>query len=226
MSATILYVEDEFTTRLLVLEALRQRGYAVEAVASAEEASRYVERTPPDLVVLDWMLPGESGLDLLRRWREQGRLFPIILLSARDTVEHRVEGLEAGANDYMIKPFAVEELVARVGVQLRGRAERDRTQLQLGPVRVDLEHELVYGPDSEPRRLTTLEARTLQYLAERAGQTVSREALLRDVWGFPRLVRTRAVDNTISRLRGKIEPDPGQPRHVITVHGVGYRFQP
>ncbi|RME72366.1 MAG: DNA-binding response regulator [Planctomycetota bacterium] len=225
MPATILYVEDEFTTRLLVLEALRGRGYHVDAVASAEEASRHVEQHPPDLVVLDWVLPGESGYDLLRRWRADGHRFPVILLSARDTVEHRVQGLEAGANDYVIKPFAIEELLARVAVQLRERGGEPHAELRLGPVRVDLEHELVHNGGKQ-LRLTTLEARTLQYLAARPGQTVPRDELLREVWGFPRPVRTRAVDNTISRLRGKIEPEPNQPRHIITVHGVGYRFQP
>ena len=148
----------------------------------------------------------------------------MILLSARDTVEHRIEGLEAGANDYMIKPFAVEELIARVGVQLRGRRQNGAL-LELSGRRVDLGRETVICGDEETR-LTTLEAKALAYLAAHPGETVGRDALLRDVWGFRNLVRTRAVDNTISRLRAKIEPDPMRPRHIITVHGDGYRFEP
>jgi DNA-binding response OmpR family regulator len=224
MPDKVLYVEDELTTRLLVVEALKQGGYDVTAVASAEEAHQQLSENPPDLVVLDWLLPGESGLELLKRWRAQDVTIPVVLLSGQDTVEHRVEGLEAGANDYMIKPFATEELLARVSVQLRDR-RRDGAEIQLAACKVDLDREVVdFG--GQRRKLTTLEARALTYLSTRPGQTVPREDLLREVWGFHGYVRTRAVDNTISRLRGKIEPDPAQPRHVITVHGVGYRFEP
>jgi DNA-binding response OmpR family regulator len=175
-------------------------------------------------VVLDWMLPGEQGIDLLKRWRAAGLRFPVILLTARDAVADRVSGLVTGANDYVVKPFSTEELLARVAVQLRDRGAGGG-RLRLSDREVDLAREVVLV-GAEQVALTTQEARCLAYLAERPGRSVDRDDLLRDVWGYRGAVQTRSVDNTILRLRAKIEPDPARPRHVITVQGVGYRFEP
>lgn len=224
MKPRILLVEDTFALRIAVAAALRNAGYDVTAVGSAEEARDEAERAPPAVVVLDWMLPGEQGIDLLKAWRAAGQRFPVVLLTARDAVPDRVAGLGAGANDYVVKPFATEELLARVAVQLRDRATPSG-RLRLSDREVDLAREVVIrGAEEVP--LTTQEARCLGYLAERAGRNVDREDLLRDVWGYRGGVVTRSVDNTILRLRAKIEPDPARPRHVITVQGTGYRFEP
>ncbi len=224
MKPRILLVEDTFALRLAVAASLRAAGYDVAAVGSAEEARDEAERAPPALVVLDWMLPGEQGIDLLKAWRATDHRFPVILLTARDAVPDRVAGLGAGANDYVVKPFATEELLARVAVQLRDRVASSG-RLRLSDREVDLARELVFK-GGEEIALTTQEARCLAYLAERAGRNVDREDLLRDVWGYRGGVVTRSVDNTILRLRAKIEPDAARPRHVITVQGTGYRFEP
>lgn len=224
MKPRILLVEDTFALRIAVAAALRNAGYDVTAVGSAEEAREEAERAPPAVVVLDWMLPGEQGIDLLKAWRAAGQRFPVVLLTARDAVPDRVAGLGAGANDYVVKPFATEELLARVAVQLRDRATPSG-RLRLSDREVDLAREVVIR-GAEEVALTTQEARCLAYLAERAGRNVDREDLLRDVWGYRGGVVTRSVDNTILRLRAKIEPDAARPRHVITVQGTGYRFEP
>lgn len=223
MKARVLLVEDTFALRLAVAAALRNAGHDVTAVGSAEEARVEVERLAPALVILDWMLPGEQGIDLLRAWRAANLRFPVILLTARDAVPDRVAGLVSGANDYLVKPFATEELLARVTVQLRDRATGGR--IVLFDREVDLARERVLR-DGEEIALTTQEARCLAYLAERAGRSVDREDLLRDVWGYRGGVVTRSVDNTVLRLRAKIEADPARPRHVLTVQGTGYRFEP
>lgn len=224
MKPRILLVEDTFALRVALTASLRGAGYDVAAVGSAEEARDEVARVLPAVVVLDWMLPGEQGIDLLRSWRKAGLRFPVVLLTARDAVRDRVDGLGAGANDYVVKPFATEELLARIEVQLRDRPAASG-RLQLSDREVDLARERVHHRGAEIP-LTTQEARTLAYLAERAGRSVEREDLLRDIWGYRGAVQTRSVDNTILRLRAKIEPDPARPRHVLTVQGVGYRFEP
>lgn len=225
MKPRLLLVEDTFALRVSLASSLRAAGYDVVAVGSAEEARDEAARALPAVVVLDWMLPGEQGITLLRSWRAAGLRFPVLLLTARDAVPDRVAGLEAGANDYVVKPFATEELVARVAVQLRDRSPAATRRVTLADREVDLARELVLHGGAEVP-LTTQEARCFAYLVERAGRNVEREDLLRDVWGYRGGVVTRSVDNTVLRLRAKIEPDPARPRHVLTVQGVGYRFEP
>lgn len=229
--ARVLFVEDDFSLRLSLAASLRGAGHEVAAVASAEEAREAASRAAPEVAILDWNLPGESGVSLLRAWRAAGAGFPVIVVTARDAVGDRVEGLDAGANDYIVKPFATEELLARVRVQLRARAaaaepEALRTVALSSGARVDLARETVER-GGRTARLTTQEALLLAYLAARPGRAVSRAELLKEVWGFRTgAVETRAVDNTVLRLRAKIEADPASPRHVLTVHGTGYRFEP
>lgn len=224
MSARLLLVEDDLGLRLGLTASLRAAGHQVVAVASAEEADAAVRDGAPDLVVLDWGLPGMSGLELLEGWRARGVGLPVIFLTARDEVRDRVRGLEAGADDYLTKPFATEELLARIAVRLRGVAARAGRVLELaGGVVVDLARGEVVR-DGAREALTTHEAGLLAYLDRRAGEAVSRDDLLREVWGYRAGVVSRAVDNTVARLRAKIECDPAAPRHVLTVHGIGYRF--
>ncbi len=227
MHSRVLLVEDDFSLRLSLAETLKTEGYAITAVASAEEAEQSVGATWPDVAILDWNLPGKSGLELLRQWRAEKKMFPVIFLSGRASVSERVEGLRAGASDYMSKPFAAEELMARVEVQLRDHTMTPpRGMLSFAEAEIDLDREEVRRPDGQTRQLTSQEAQLMSYFATHPRRVIPRAELLREVWGFKRVVRTRAVDNTVLRLRAKIESDPSHPRHVITVHGTGYRFEP
>ncbi len=220
----VLLVEDNFALRRSLTVSLRGAGLRVTAAGSAEEAAEAAHAAPPQVVVLDWNLPGQSGLELLQEWRSKGMDFPVILLTARDAIADRVQGLEAGANDYMVKPFATEELIARIHVQLRRQA-LSGTQLELEACRVDLGRHLLHR-DGRSQPLTTKEAEVLGYLAQRPGQAISRDELHREIWGHADHVISRSVDNTVLRLRPKIERDLKAPRHLITVHGFGYRFEP
>ena len=228
MSARLLVVEDHFPLRLSLKAALVAAGFEVEAVGSAEEAEQAAAASAPDVVVLDWNLPGQSGLELLAAWRKRGVVWPVVMLTARDAIADRVDGLETGANDYLVKPFANEELVARIHVQLRmlrAAPPREEGLLDLSGIRVDLNRRSV-DREGESLHLTTKETELLTYLSERPGQVVERDELLREVWGYRSAVQTRSADNTVLRLRAKIERDPSRPRHLHTVHGVGYRFEP
>lgn len=226
MTARVMLVEDHLPLRLSLAASLRAAGWEVEAVASAEEADQLLALKPPDVVVLDWNLPGRPGIELLRDWRQRGVRVPVVLLTARDAVGDRVRGLEGGAQDYVVKPFATEELLARVRVQLRDRVDAERL-VRLDGCVVDLgRHRVEVEGVAEPIPLTTKEAELLAHLVERPRRTVEREDLLRAVWGYAPGVQSRTIDNTVLRLRAKIERDPARPRHVVTVHGVGYRFEP
>ncbi|MEZ4238625.1 MAG: response regulator transcription factor [Myxococcota bacterium] len=225
MSVRILLVEDHLPLRLSLAASLRQAGYEVTAVCTGEEADQVLAAEAPGLVVLDWMLPTRSGPEVLAAWRARGLQVPVILLTARDAVGDRVRGLRSGAQDYVVKPFATEELLARIEVQLRDRGI-GRQLLTLADRVVDLARHEVRRGDALLGSLTTKEAQLLQWLADRPGRVVGRDDLLREVWGYRAAGVTRTVDNTVLRLRGKIEVDPARPRHVVTVHGAGYRFEP
>jgi DNA-binding response OmpR family regulator len=225
VTTRILLVEDHLPLRLSLFASLRKAGYEVTAVPSAEEADQVLAAVGPQLVVLDWMLPARAGIELLAEWRTRGLEVPVILLTARDSLDDRVRGLRTGAQDYLVKPFATEELLARIEVQLRDRGIGRRI-LQLTDRVVDLGRQQVRRGEEAPESLTTKEADLLAWLAERPGRAVSRDDLLRELWGYRSSAVTRTVDNTVLRLRAKIEADPARPRHVVTVHGLGYRFEP
>lgn len=217
----ILLVEDDFALRLGLGASLKAAGYQVIAVGSAEEASAAAEAAPPALILLDWNLPGQSGVAWLARWRADGGSAPVILLTARDAVADRVEGLDAGADDYLVKPFATDELLARVRARLRTRAPSGDV-LTLGACRVDLGRQQLER-DGAITPLSAQEVALLRLLLAAGGRVVSREDLLREIWGW-RAGATRSVDNAVVRLRAKIEVDPRRPRHLLTVRGVGYRL--
>jgi DNA-binding response OmpR family regulator len=221
----LLLVEDDHVLRIALTATLRGAGHDVVAVASAEEADDRIAAQEIDLVVLDWGLPGVSGIELVESWRAAGGRVPVVFLTARAEVVDRVRGLQAGADDYVTKPFASEELLARIEARLRRQPSADR-RITVSGIDVDLSRGEVVR-DGRTLQLTTQESSLLRYLSARPGELLDRDTLLRDVWGYRAAPAvTRAVDNTIARLRAKIERDPTAPRHVLTVHGSGYRFEP
>ena len=183
-------------------------------------------REKPDLLLLDVMLPKLDGFAVCAELRRLGHAFPTLMLTAKGLVADRVAGLDAGADDYLVKPFSTQELLARVRALLRraGRETKRRTNLELGDFSVDFARQTARRGESE-MRLTSKEFAMLQLLAESEGEPVSRERFLDAVWGYTAFPTTRTVDNHIASLRGKIEDDPDRPRWIKTVHGVGYRLE-
>jgi DNA-binding response OmpR family regulator len=223
----ILVVEDDASIRQGLLDALRSEGYAVLPAADGSAGLDLGLREDPDLIILDLMLPGMDGFEVLRRLREDGVETPVLVLTARGLEADRVRGLDLGADDYVVKPFGLGELLARVRSRLRAwDRERglDRGEvLRFGGVTVDF-RALSAIRDGEPLHLTPQEFALLEHLARREGEAVSRRDLRGAVWGEEEIV-SRVVDTAILGLRKKVEPDPSRPRHVLTVRGVGYRFQ-
>jgi DNA-binding response OmpR family regulator len=221
----VLVVEDEPDMQLLISDNLEFEGYDVTTVRRAEDALSAIEQRAFALMILDIMLPGMSGLELCRRLRAQGARVPILLLTARAQESDRVFGLDAGADDYITKPFSIAELLARVRAHLRRTlpsAPMD-DEFAFGDVTVHLRRRLVMKRDRRIR-LSAREFELLRYLIAHRGDVVSREQLLRDVWGYGDQAVTRTVDNYIAKLRSHLEPRPHDPRYIVTVHGSGYQL--
>ena len=224
MSKRILIIEDDASIARLVRDNLVFDGFVVETQADGREALNHVRRVGPDLVLLDLMLPGIDGLEICRTLGQSAERVPIIIITARTQKDDRVLGLEVGADDYLTKPFALDELLARVHAVLR-RTQPDLADLVLGEIRVDFKR-MRATRAGKALSLTDREVAVMRRLAERAGHVVSRDELLRIVCGYLDTPVTRTVDNMIARLRRKIEPDPKQPRYIRTAHGDGYRLTP
>jgi DNA-binding response OmpR family regulator len=217
----LLFVEDDDDlVRPLTLN-LRHAGYEVERVADGEAGLEAALTGAHDLVLLDLMLPGRDGFDVLAALRKAGSRVPVICLTARGQEADVVAGLELGADDYVVKPFSVAELLARIAAVMR-RIEDGPTEV--AGVRFDLPARRAIRPDGAAADLTAIETDLLAYLLERRGRTVPREEILRDLWGLGRFATTRTLDNHVARIRKKVEPDPERPRVVLTAHGVGYRI--
>ncbi len=220
---TVLLVEDEGAQRAVLTYNLEAEGFRVSAAANGEEALMLVDEAPPDLIVLDWMLPGVSGIEICRRLkaRSEMRGVPIIMLSARSEEMDRVRGLETGADDYVVKPYSVVELMARVRTQLRrARPSTVGVVLEFGDIRLDPEtHRVTRGP--ETLKLGPTEFRLLATFMEKPGRVFSREQLLDRVWGRDIYVDTRTVDVHIGRLRKALMARGGDDP-LRTVRGAGY----
>lgn len=223
LGARILVVEDEEALATLLRYNLEAEGYEVESVARGDEADTRLKEAAPDLVILDWMLPGVSGIELCRRLRARGETghMPIIMLTARGEESERVRGLATGADDYIVKPFSVPELLARVrGLLRRSRPERVASVLHFADVRLDRDtHRVFHG-----ERLIDLgptEFRLLEFLMQTPGRVYSREQLLDGVWGRDIYIDERTVDVHIGRLRKQLK-DAGAADLIRTVRGAGY----
>ena len=223
----ILIVEDEAAIRAGLEDVFVYHGYAVDTAADGREGLRKGLSGNYDLVLLDVMLPGVDGFTICDRIRAQDREQPIIMLTAKTSDEDIIHGLRLGADDYVAKPFSVAQLVARVEAVLRRtRVGAERDSIRLGTeVEVDTRN-LAGRRGDDALSFTRREMEVLQYLDANADRPVSREELLNKVWGYARGldIETRTVDIHIAKLRRKLEPDPAQPRYLITVRGAGYRL--
>lgn len=229
--ANILVVEDEAHIANGLAFNLELEGHTVALIRDGVEAKQLLvdERKEFDLIILDLMLPGMSGLDLCRGLRKRGIFTPVLMLTARSQPKEKVEGLHLGADDYVTKPFNLEELLARVETLLR-RAKwqqpatvSEGAVLTFGEARVDFDR-FEATLDGQEIKLTPIEFQILRTFQEHEGKVLSREQLLEGAWGFTGPASTRTVDNFIMRLRRAFEADPSQPRHFLSVRGAGYKF--
>ncbi len=223
MPSSVLIVEDDPKIARLLARNLEAIGLGSRILADGITAMRDIERQPPDLVILDLMIPGADGLEVCRRVRRRSDV-PILMLTARSGEADKLLGFEVGADDYLTKPFSTHELVARVRALLRrSGAHSQAAVLERGELRIDPQRRRVdRGQTFLP--VTTLEFDLLLFLAQHPGRVFSREELLRHVWGEDRVVDYRSIDSLVSRLRRRIEPDHENPRYIQTVWGAGYRF--
>lgn len=215
--------DDESVRRSLVLN-LEHTGFKVVEASNGEEAVELVDKECPDLIIMDVMMPVKDGLQACKELRNAGVSTPLILLTARSSEVDKVLGLDLGADDYLAKPFGMLELIARVKALLRrGQSTKEIDKIQFSNVVVDFKAYKAER-DQNPLELSAREYRLLRYLVAKNGSVVTRDELLDEVWGYNSYPSTRTVDNHIARLRQKIEENSEDPKHILTVHGVGYKF--
>ena len=229
MDAHLLIVDDDERIRDLLKKFLMRSGFLVTAARDAAHARRVLSGLDFDLIVLDVMMPGEDGVSLTRSLRES-HATPILLLTAKGETEHRISGLEAGADDYLSKPFEPKELLLRINAILRRMPDTPAQDsaakiLQLGPIRYDIERGEMWQGEN-PVRLTATESQLMKIFSAQPGEPISRAKLVEDLGRDKGQAQERAVDVQITRLRRKIEQDPKQPRYLQTVRGAGYMLAP
>lgn len=225
MKKRLLLIEDEPGLVLTLTDRLTSEGYRVETALDGEQGLARLLGEPFDLILLDVMLPRKNGFDVCRDLRQQGVAVPLLMLTARGQVVDKVVGLKLGADDYLTKPFEMIELLARIEALLR-RAPATRTTpdgYHFGDVRIDFRRAEVER-SGDAVELSAKEFQLLQYFVEHAGAVLSREELLNNVWDYTALPVTRTVDVHVAWLRQKLEANPRHPRHILTVHGMGYKF--
>ena len=221
----VLIIEDEPNMVLGLKDSCEYEGYEVCIARNGKEGLQKASTEKPDIILLDVMLPLMSGLDVCRTLRNRGVETPILMLTARGEEMDKVVGLEVGADDYITKPFSIAELLARVRAHLR-RATRQVAQIEsfnFGDVELNFK-KYTARKGGAALELSAREFEIMHYLIRHRGETVTRDQLLDEVWGYDSTPITRTVDNHIARLRQKIEQDPSEPQHIITVHRLGYRF--
>ncbi len=232
---SIVIIEDNETLALGLRTSLEVEGYRVECIADGEAGLKWLQQHEADLIVLDLMLPGVNGFEVLRRYRSRGGTAAVLILSARDQEVDKVQGFRIGADDYVVKPVGVLEFLARVEAIIRRLSPTARggggadgssrpAHHRFSDVVVDLRTRTVLR-GGKPVDLSPMEFDFLAFLIDSGGDIVSRETLMQQVWRYSLGVTSRTVDQHVARLRNKLEPDPAQPRHLITVRKAGYRFQ-
>ena len=222
----ILIVEDEVSFSDPLSYVLRKEGYDVAVAETGPDGLAEFDKNGADLVLLDLMLPGLSGIDVCRTLRQRSSV-PVIMLTAKDSEIDKVVGLELGADDYVTKPYSSRELLARVKAVLRRLAEPEDllpSTIEAGPVRMDVERHTV-TVNGKPTALPLKEFELLEMLLRNAGRVLTRMQLIDRVWGSDYVGDTKTLDVHIKRLRAKIEPDPARPKHIVTVRGLGYKFE-
>jgi len=225
MNENILLVEDEQALRMTLSDRLQSEGYVVDFSPDGEQGFEKATNLPFDLIILDIMLPRRSGLDVCRDIRLAGLATPILLLTARGQIVDKVAGLKLGADDYVTKPFDTLELIARIEALLRRAPTRTgQGILQFGSIRVDIRGTQVTR-EGKPVYLSAREFQLLRYFTEHNGITLSRDEILREVWGYEVGTFTRTVDVHVAGLRQKLEKAPKKPELILTVPGIGYKFQ-
>lgn len=229
MRGNVLFVEDEEALQMTVGDRLRKEGYGVDCAGNGDEGFEKATQLPYDLIILDVMLPKRDGFDVCKGIREAGLITPILMLTARGQTNDKVSGLKIGADDYVTKPFNMLELMARVEALLRRAPIRAAGapppgDVDFGSIHVDLVGTEALR-DGKPVNLSAREFQLLRYLLEHRGATLSREELLKQVWGYSADMYTRTVDVHIASLRQKLEEDPKQPKFILTVQGLGYKFK-
>lgn len=226
LNQRILVIEDERPMRTALQDCLEAEGYRVLSAADGEAGLRRAVAEKPDLILLDIMMPRLDGFALCAELRRLAHAVPVLMLTAKGQIDDRVKGLDVGADDYLVKPFSTDELLARVRALLRRTRKHAvaLTVLALGEARIDFVQQRAWR-GKKPLHLTAKEFAMLRLMAECAGEAISRERFLDAVWGYTAFPTTRTVDNHIASLRGKIERNPDQPQWIKTVHGVGYRLE-
>jgi len=227
MRGNVLFVEDEGALQMTVGDRLRNEGYAVECASNGDEGYEKATQLPFDLIILDVMLPKRSGFVVCKDIREAGLITPILMLTARGQTSDKVNGLKIGADDYVTKPFNMQELMARVEALLRRAPIRPAAQtgvFDFGSLHVDLVGTEA-TKDQKAVNLSAREFQLLRYFIEHRGATLSRDELLKQVWGYSANMYTRTVDVHVASLRQKLEDDPKQPKLIQTVQGLGYKFK-
>lgn len=228
MAERILIIEDERPMRVALQDALTVEGYRVLLAEDGEMGLEKALKEKPALILLDVMMPRLDGFSLCRELRKLNLQTPVLFLTAKGMVQDRVLGLDAGGDDYLVKPFSTEELLARVRALLRRAAQGGSyatpCEVCLGETMIDLPRQTVTRRGKQVH-VTAKEFAMLRLLIESGGEPISRERFLDVVWGYTAFPTTRTVDNHIATLRAKIEPDPDKPRYIVTVHGVGYKME-
>ena len=223
----LLLVEDELGLVMTLTDRLESEGFTVESARDAKSGLQRATEERFDMILLDVMLPGGSGLDICRTIRQKGIQTPVLMLTARGQVVDRVVGLKLGADDYLVKPFEMAELLARIeAVARRTRPTPSASaadSFQTGDLRMDFRRAEV-RKNGTMLALSAREYKLLRYFVEHRGATLSRDELLNEVWGYNAMPSTRTVDVHVAWLRQKIEDNPRHPKHILTVHGLGYKF--
>jgi DNA-binding response OmpR family regulator len=220
----VLIIEDDATLLRGLTDNFVSHGYRVTTAIDGQQGLDAALDTPPDLILLDIMLPRINGYEVCRLIRESRLEMPIIMLTAKGQEEDIIRGLELGADDYVTKPFSIRQLLARVKAFLRRRQAKAREEYRFGDCRLDLTSHKLFRNGVEVQ-LTTKEFRMLEYFVQRPGRALTRNDILDSVWGNSVIVTARSVDRCITTLRGKIEPDPRHPTFIRTIRDIGYRFE-